>query len=200
MRAVDLERLGASDRRENRDGVAMEFGFSTTGEFGTTSVEVPSVGEPLSATGSRDTAALDRIIELLALSRVRIAMVALDFGDLSPRLARLAANAAAGATGFLIALAPQRFVIVDVGPRGASPRDDQAIAERVRTLAMAFLSDRADSRRLRCRSAELHLWSDQAGSAALRLSELDRLLAGDDRSVRPDPRRRMRGDRFARVA
>jgi hypothetical protein len=180
----------------------MEFGYSTHAGFGSSTAETPSVPEAPPENGARDTAGLDRIIELLALSRVRIAMVALDFGDASPRLARLAASAAAGTTGFLIALDPRRFVIVDVGPRGASPRDDQAIAERVRALAMAVLSGRVESRRVRLRSAELHLWSDQAGSATQRLSELERLLAADDRPAAPprDLRRRVRVERFARVA
>lgn len=175
----------------------MEFGFSTHAGFGASATEAPAVSDVRPASCARDTAALDRIIELLALSRVRITMVALDFADVPSRLARVAANAAAGTTGFLIALTPRRFVIVDVGPRGASPRDDQAIAERIRALAMAVLTDRSDARRQRCKSAELHLWSDQAGAAELRLSELERLLDGVQQR---EPRRRLAGERYARVA
>ncbi|MBM3525502.1 MAG: hypothetical protein FJX57_21345, partial [Alphaproteobacteria bacterium] len=90
--------------------------------------------------------------------------------------ARGAALAACGATGFLIALGSQRFVIVDVGPRGTSPHADQAIAERVRALAMAALSGGGESKLGRMRSAELHLCSDQVGTAELRLAQLARML------------------------
>jgi hypothetical protein len=180
----------------------MEFGYATQAGFGASTAEVPGASDTQPESDARDTAGLDRIFELLSLSRVRIAMVALDFGDASPRLARRAATTAAGTTGFLIALDSRRFVIVDVGPRGASPRDDQAIAERVRALAMAFLSSRSDSRRPRLKSVELHLWSDQAGSAVQRLSELERLFAEEDRPAAPprDVWRRVRSERFARVA
>ena len=80
-----------------------------------------------------------------------MSLVALEFAETSARGAREAALAACGSTGFLVALTPQRFVIADVGPRGASPRADQAIAERIRTLAMAALSARSDPRRARLR-------------------------------------------------
>lgn len=148
--------------------------------------------------------AFDRMVGLLALSRVRISLVALEVADTTARVAREAALAACGSTGFLIALAPQRFVIVDVGPRGASPRADQAIAERVRALAMAALSTRCDPRRARLRSAELHLCSDQIGSAALRMAQLARMLAAAVFERHPlgpqDQKRRDKPDRLSLVA
>lgn len=178
----------------------MEFGLATNAGYAAVSVEPQFMADAAPTVASGEMAALDRIFELLALSRVRMTMVCLDFGDVPSRVARRAAQAAAGTTGFLTTLSPQRFLIVDVGPRGASPRDDQAIAERVRALAMAVLSERSDMRRLRLKSAELHFWSDQAGAAALRLSEIERLLAGDERPAMRDQRRRPRLERAARVA
>ncbi|MBL8701307.1 MAG: hypothetical protein JNK67_23220 [Alphaproteobacteria bacterium] len=148
--------------------------------------------------------AFDRMVGLLALSRVRISLVAIELADTPARVAREAALAACGATGFLIPLAPQRFVILDVGPRGASPRADQAIAERVRALAMAALSARCDPRRARLRSAELHLCSDQVGSATLRLAQLARMLAAatfDRHPLGPqEQKRRDKPDRLSLVA
>lgn len=148
--------------------------------------------------------AFDRMVGLLALSRVRISLVALEVLETTARVARESALAACGSTGFLIALAPHRFVIVDVGPRGASPRADQAIAERVRALAMAALSARCDPRRVRLRSAELHLCSDQVGSAALRIAQLARMLAAAEFERHPlgsqDQKRRDKPDRLSLVA
>ncbi len=146
-------------------------------------------------------AALDRMIELLALSPVRISLVALEFLETGPRVAANAAMAACGATGFLIALSPQRFVIVDVGPRGASPRADQAIAERIRALAMAALSGRRDARPVRLRSADLHVWSDQAVSARQCFSQLMRVLGSDaEQTMHAAAGSHARRERAVRVA
>ncbi len=169
----------------------MDLGFAMSTETATAaSAEIDFSVSPV--TPDSGVAALDRMIDLLALSRVRISLVALEFLDTGPRIASAAAMAACGSTGFLIALSTQRFVIVDVGPRGASPRADQAIAERVRALAMAALSGRWDARRARLRTADLHVWSDQSGSAQLVLSQLARSLGIDA----DQPRR----DRAIRVA
>lgn len=154
--------------------------------------------------GAGSAGSFDRMVELLALSRVRLSLVALEFADVAIDAARGAALAACGATGFLIALGSQRFVIVDVGPRGASPRADQAIAERVRALAMAALSGRGEWRLARLRTAELHLCSDQVGAGDLRLAQLARMLAQSafqslPRAAQSQPRRD-KPDRLSLVA
>ena len=180
--------------------VTMDLGFALSTESATASSAETSFSTNPVTTDS-GVAALDRMIDLLALSRVRIALVALEFLDVGPRNASAAAMAACGATGFLIALTTQRFVIVDVGPRGASPRADQAIAERVRALAMAALSGRRDARRARLRTADLHVWSDQAGSARQCFSQLVRSLGSEaDQAAHGganDPSRRERAIRVA---
>lgn len=177
----------------------MDLGYAMATENATT-----GMADPVYATGPVTTesgaAALDRMIELLALSPVRIALVALEFLETGPRVAANAAMAACGATGFLIALSPQRFVIVDVGPRGASPRADQAIAERIRALAMAALSGRRDARPARLRTADLHVWSDQAVSARQCFSQLVRVLGSDAEQSVHVAGSHVRRDRAVRVA
>ncbi len=177
----------------------MDLGFAMSAENAATgSVETAYSTSPV--TTESGAAALDRMIELLALSPVRISLVALEFLETGPRAAAAAAMAACGATGFLIALSTQRFVIVDVGPRGASPRADQAIAERVRALAMAALSGRRDARPARLRTAELHVWSDQAVSARQCFSQLVRLLGSDADLTTHVAASHLRRERAVRVA
>jgi len=179
--------------------VAMDLGFAMATENATAgSADTGYSTAPV--TTESGAAALDRMIELLALSPVRISLVALEFLETGPRVAANAAMAACGATGFLIALSPQRFVIVDVGPRGASPRADQAIAERIRSLAMAALSGRRDARPARLRTADLHVWSDQAVSARQCFSQLMRVLGSDAEQTAHAPGSHVRRQRAARVA
>jgi hypothetical protein len=124
----------------------------------------------------RCSAGLDRLVGMLALSRVRLSLIALEIADAPQTAARQAALASCGRTGLLEQFAPDRFLVIDVGPRDSARRCEAVIAVRIVARAAAALRSSGRAEEARIRVVEQHCWSDEIVSSAFRLGELvDRL-------------------------